>query len=126
MNDGNMRLHRRKQIETAQRNALLRTMIRHFENMITDLDGQIATEKDRTGIKDTAHPAYSTFAKAAAKRRQKVLTSVAHVKSLLEVGNRELDEVAMQPKTASHHQHLLRNSNTFPPLRSVHPSSAGA
>jgi hypothetical protein len=62
-----------------QRNALLGTMIRHFENMIADLDGQIATEEDRARIKDTAHPAYSTFARAATKRRQKLLTSVAHV-----------------------------------------------
>ena len=96
MNDSNMRLHRRKQVEMEQRNALLGTMIRHFENMIADLDGQIATEEDRTRIKDTAHPAYSTFAKAAAKRRQNLLTLVAHMKSLLEVANRELDELATQ------------------------------
>ena len=98
MNDSNMRLHRRKQVEMEQRNALLGTMIRHFENMIADLDGQIATEEGRTRIKDTAHPAYSTFAKAATKRRRNLLTSVAHLKSLLEVAKRELDEVAMQSR----------------------------
>ena len=90
MNHSKMRLHRRKQVEMEQRNALLGTMVRHFENMIADLDGHIATE-DRIRIKDTAHPAYST-----AKRRRNLLTSVAHLKSLLEVAKRELDEVARQ------------------------------
>ena len=98
MKDSKMRLHRRKQVEMEERNALLGTIIRHFENMIADLDGQIATEEDRTRNKDTAHPSYSTFAKAATKRRQNLLTSVAHVKSLLEVAKRELDEVAMQSR----------------------------
>jgi len=98
MNGSEMRLHRRKQVEMEERNALLGTIIRHFENMIADLDGQIATEEDRTRNKDTAHPSYSTFAKAATKRRQNLLTSVAHVKSLLEVAKRELDEVAMQSR----------------------------
>jgi flagellar protein FliJ len=97
MNDSNMRLIRRK-FEMEQRNALLGTMIRHFENMIADLDRQIATVEDRTRIKDTAHLAYSNFARAATKRRQKLLTSVAHVKSLLQVAERELDEVAMQSR----------------------------
>ena len=96
MKDSKMRLHRRKQVEMEQRNASLGTIIKHFENIIADLDGQIATEEDRTRVKDTAHPTYSTFAKAAAKRRRNLLTSVAHMKSLLEGGNRELDEVATQ------------------------------
>jgi hypothetical protein len=83
-------LVRRKQFganEKETRVALLRTMIRDFDNMIADLDGQIAAEQNRTRIKDTEHPAYSTFAKAAAKRRQNLLTSLDHVKSLLELAN---------------------------------------
>jgi flagellar FliJ protein len=98
MNDSEMRLHRRKQVEMEQRNALLGTMIRHLENMIADLDGEIATKEDRSRTNDRAHPTYSTFARAAAKRRGNLLTSMAHVKSLLEVANRELDEVAMQSR----------------------------
>jgi hypothetical protein len=39
-----------------------------FDNIIADLGGQIAAEEDRTKIKDESHPAYSTFAMAAAKR----------------------------------------------------------
>jgi hypothetical protein len=64
---------------------LLRTMIREFENMIVGLDGQIATEEDRTRIKDRAHPAYSTLAVAAAKRRQNLFISLSQVRSILEI-----------------------------------------
>src|SRR6516165_5082014 len=92
-------LVRRKQFEVGEKEAkvaLLETMIRDFDVMIADLEGQIVAEEDRTKIKDTSHPAYSTFATAAAKRRQNLLVSVALTKSMLEVAKRELDEVAMQ------------------------------
>jgi hypothetical protein len=102
------RLLRRKQFEAIERErtvTLLRTLICEFENMIADLDGQIAIEENRTGVKDTGHPAYSSFAKAAAKRRQNLLTSVAQTKSMLEIAKHELDEVALQfhstPQTIS-------------------------
>jgi hypothetical protein len=71
-------------------------MIRDFDTMITDLEGQIAAEEDRSRIKDTGHPAYSMFAKAAAKRRQNLLISVGHTRSMLDVAKRELDEVTAQ------------------------------
>ena len=76
--------------------ALLETMIKDLDNMIADLGGQIAAEEDRTKIKDTSHPAYSMFAVAAAKRRQNLLISVAHTKSMLDVAERELAEVRAQ------------------------------
>jgi len=62
-------------------------MIRDFDNMIADLDGQIAAEQNRTRIKDRGHPAYSTFAEVTAKRRQNLLTSVAYMRSLLEIAS---------------------------------------
>jgi flagellar protein FliJ len=81
---------RRKQLEASEKEskvALLGTMIRDFDIMIAQLEGQIAAEEDRTRIKDPGHPAYSTFAKAATKRRQNLLTSVAHTRSMLDVAN---------------------------------------
>jgi hypothetical protein len=90
---------RRKQFEaneTETRIALLGTIIGDFEAMIAQLQGQIAAEEDRTRIKDPDHPAYSTFAKAAAKRRQNLLLSVAHTRSLLDAAKRERDAVAAQ------------------------------
>jgi hypothetical protein len=92
-------LLRRKQFEANEKESkviLLATMIRDFDTTIADLEGQIAAEEDRTRIKDTGHPAYSMFAKAAAKRRQNLLISVAHTRSMLEVAKRELDEVTAQ------------------------------
>ena len=90
---------RQKQFEVNEREtkvALLRTMIRDFDNMIGQLEQQIATEEDRTTIKDPRHPAYSMFAKAAAKRRQNLLISEAHTRSMLDVAKREFDEVTAQ------------------------------
>jgi flagellar protein FliJ len=92
-------LLRRKQFEASEKEtkvALLGTMIRDFDNMIADLGGQIAAEEDRTKIKDASHPAYSTFAMAAAKRRQNLLISAAHMKSMLDVAKRELHEITAQ------------------------------
>ena len=66
---------RRKASEKETRVALLGTIIRDFDGMIAQLEGQIAAEEDRTRIKDPGHPAYSMFAKAAAKRRQNLLVS---------------------------------------------------
>ena len=71
-------------------------MIRDFDKLIVGLDTQIAAEEDRTRIKDTGHPAYSTLAIAAAKRRQNLLSSVAHTKSMLDVVRHELDELTVQ------------------------------
>src|SRR5215813_15644058 len=87
------------------------SMIRDFDNMIADLDEQIAAEEDRTRIKDTAHPAYSTFAKAAVKRRQNLLISSAQMKSLLEVAKREFDEAVMQFRNLE----SMQNSQPSPP-----------
>ena len=96
MHDGKMsdagQLVHMEQFEVSQKErriVLLQTMIRDFENMIVDLDGQIATEEDRTRVKDPGHPAYSTLAVAAAKRRQNLLSSLSQVKSILEVELRE-------------------------------------
>jgi flagellar protein FliJ len=92
-------LLRRKQFEASEKETkvvLLGTMIRDFDTTIADLEGQIAAEEDRTRIRDTGHPAYSMFAKAAAKRRQNLLISVAHIRSMLDVAKRELDEVTAQ------------------------------
>jgi len=90
---------RRKQFEASEKEmkvALLGSMIRDFDTMISDLEGQIAAEEDRRRIKDPEHPAYSMFAKTAAKRRQNLLISVGHTRSMLDVAKRELDEVTAQ------------------------------
>jgi hypothetical protein len=99
MEQSNASLLGRKQFEANEKEtkvALLRTMIRDFESMIGQLEGQIAAEEDRTRIKDPRHPAYSTFAEAATKRCQNLLISVAHTRSMLDVAKQEFDQVSAQ------------------------------
>jgi hypothetical protein len=119
------RLLRRKQFEASEKKrrvTLLGTMIRDFDNMVANLDWQIAAEEDRTRIKDTGHPAYSTFAKAAANRRQNLLTSVAHMKSMLDVAKRELHEVTVQLRDLE----PIQNNQPPPALANSTPEAISA
>ena len=67
--DSALRLKRFEATEKARKVASIETMISDFEHVAVDLARQIAAEEERTGIKDLAHFAYSTFAKAASLRR---------------------------------------------------------
>ena len=63
------RLKRFEADEKARKVAELEHMIREFEGMASDLDRQVIAEEERTGVKDPAHFAYSTFARSASQRR---------------------------------------------------------
>jgi hypothetical protein len=91
-----LRLKRFEADEKARKVADLEHMIREFENMAADLDRQIRAEEDRTGIKDPAHFAYSTFAKSASLRRDNLRTSADGLKAKLEGAQRERDEALEQ------------------------------
>jgi flagellar protein FliJ len=95
-----LRLKRFEADEKARKVADLEHMIREFENMATDLDRQIKAEEDRTGIKDPAHFAYSTFAKSASQRRDNLRTSADGLKAKLEGAQRERDEALEQVSRA--------------------------
>jgi hypothetical protein len=82
--------------EKARKVVELEHMIREFENMAADLDRQVHAEEDRTGIKDPAHFAYSTFAKSARQRRDNLRASVGEFRAKLEAAQRERDEAAEQ------------------------------
>ena len=82
--DSALRAKRFDVAEKARKADDLVAMIRDFENMAGDLERQISAEEERTGVKDVTHFSYSTFAKAAALRRDKLLVSVADLKSQLE------------------------------------------
>ena len=81
--------------EKARRVADMEAIIREFEMMVDDLSRQINSEEDRTGVNDLTHFAYSTFAKAAAQRREKLLISVEDLRLKLEAALSERD-VAME------------------------------
>lgn len=74
--DSLLRLKRFDLAEKSRKVADLEHMIREFEDMVRDLDRQVAAEEDRTGIRDRTHFAYSTFAKSALQRRENLNTSI--------------------------------------------------
>lgn len=82
--------------EKSRRVSDLEQMIREFEQVASDLDRQIQAEEDRTGIRDTSHFAYSTFARSAAQRRENLLNSARGLKERLEAAIRERDEALEQ------------------------------
>jgi hypothetical protein len=71
-------------------------MILDFEHMANDLARQITAEEERTGVRDPAHFAYSTFAKAATLRRANLLTSVADLRSKLEAARLEHENAVVE------------------------------
>lgn len=78
--------------EKARKVADLEQMIREFEFMAADLERQIRAEEDRTGIRDQAHFAYSTFARSAAQRRDNLMASASGLRAKLEAAVKERDE----------------------------------
>jgi hypothetical protein len=95
-----LRLKRFEADEKSRKVADIEHMIREFEGMAGDLDRQIKAEEDRTGIKDPAHFAYSTFAKSASQRRDNLRASADGLKVKLEAAQRERDEALEQAARA--------------------------
>ena len=87
-----LRLKRFEIQEKARKVQGLEHMIREFEQIASDLERQVQAEEDRTGVKDRAHFAYSTYAKAANQRRDKLVASIDDLKLKLDAAMRERDE----------------------------------
>ena len=94
--DSVVRIKRFELEEKARRVTELHYMIRDFEQLAIDLERQIAAEEDRTGIKDTGHFAYSTFAKAALQRRDNLMSSAAELRGKLDAAEKDHDEARSQ------------------------------
>ena len=94
--DAALRLKRFELTEKARKVASMEAMVTDFEHMASDLMRQISAEEERTGVKDCAHFAYSTFAKAARLRRSNLLVSVADLKLKLDTAKREQAQVASE------------------------------
>ena len=94
--DTALRLKRFEAAEKARKVASMETMVLDLEQVAADLARQIAAEEERTGIKDPAHFAYSTFAKAAAQRRANLLTSVADLRAKLDSAKRDHEEAVLE------------------------------
>jgi len=94
--DTALRLKRFEANERARKVASIETMILDLEHVAIDLARQISAEEERTGVKDPAHFAYSTFAKAASQRRRNLLTSIADLKAKLADARREHEEALLE------------------------------
>ncbi len=87
-----MRLKRFQVDEKRRRVAQIESMIAEFERMATDLDREIASEEQRSGITDRAHFAYPTYARAAMQRRDNLKRSADELKGQLADARRELED----------------------------------
>ena len=87
-----LRLKRFEADEKSRKVDGLEQMMRDFQHMATDLERQVQAEEERTGIRDRAHFAYSTFAKAATQRRDNLLASIADLRVKLDDAIRQRDE----------------------------------
>ena len=116
-----LRFKRFEADEHARKVSDLEQMIREFEAIASDLDRQIHAEEERTGVRDPAHFAYSTFAKSAAQRRDNLRASADELKVKLEVAAREKDaahdqlaRVAMNDSRDSGDRNKSRGSDRSP------------
>jgi len=84
-----MRLMRREFEEKSRKVEDLQRIIREFDQMAADLELQIQIEEDRTGVRKRSHFSYSTFAEAAAQRRDNLRRSTAELREKLAAAVRE-------------------------------------
>ena len=78
--------------------AQIESMISDFERISSDLEREIKTEQDRSGIHDPGHFAYPTYAKAAIQRRDNLKRSANDLKIQLEDAKAALNEAFEEMK----------------------------
>lgn len=74
-----IRLKRFQIDEKRRRVAQIEAMIAEFERMSVDLEREILSEQEKSGIHDPGHYAYPTYAKAAMTRRENLKRSTAEL-----------------------------------------------
>ena len=70
----------------------LQMMMAEFERMSKELESQIAIEEKKSGITDSTHFAYPTFAKAARQRSENLQTSIRELKVQQDAAELALEE----------------------------------
>jgi flagellar protein FliJ len=95
------RLKRREVEEKSRKVEDLQRIIREFDQMAADLEREIQIEEDRTGVRDRSHFSYSTFAQAAAQRRDNLRQSTEGLREKLAAAVRERDDTMEQFSRAS-------------------------
>lgn len=87
-----IRLKRFQVDEKRRRVSQIEMMIAEFQRMAGDLNREIETEEKRSGITDTGHFAYPTYARAAMTRRDNLIQSADNLKGQLDEAKAELQE----------------------------------
>ena len=95
-----IRLKRFQVDERRRRVAQIESMIADFARMVVDLDREIASEEQRSGISDPSHYAYPTFARAAVARRANLKRSSDELKDQLDEAKGLLGEAQDELKKA--------------------------
>ncbi|HUO53108.1 MAG TPA: flagellar export protein FliJ [Rhodoblastus sp.] len=84
---------KRFQVEDKRRRlSQIEMMIAEFNRMAAELDREIASEEQKSGVKDVAHYAYSTYARAARTRRDNLLHSADELKGQLDEARLQFDQ----------------------------------
>ena len=94
--DGLIRLKRFHVEEKRRQVAQIEAMIAEFERMAKELNDQILSEQEKSGIHDAGHFAYPTFAKAASQRRDNLTASASELKGQLAAAKAECDEAVAE------------------------------
>ena len=89
--DSQLRLRRFQADDRRRRVVQIETMVAEFLRIAGDLDREIATEEQRSGIADLGHFAYPTYARAARTRRENLLRSAAELKDQLHDAKDQLE-----------------------------------
>ena len=92
--DGLIRLKRFHVEEKRRQVQQIESMIGEFERVARELNDQVVAEQQRSGITDTSHFAYPTFAKAAMQRRDNLLASANELKEQLAAAHDEYTQAA--------------------------------
>ncbi len=87
-----IRLKRFQADEKRRRVAQIEAMVAEFSRMATELDREIASEEQKSGITDPTHFAYSTYARAARTRRDNLQQSADELRGQADEARRQLEE----------------------------------
>ena len=87
-----IRLKRFQADEKRRRVTQIEAMVAEFSRMATELDREIASEEQKSGISDPAHFAYSTYARAARTRRDNLQQSADELRGQADEARRQLEE----------------------------------
>ena len=83
---------KRFQVEEKRRQvAQIEGMVADFDRMSDELNMHIDAEQERTGIRDTSHFAYSTFARAAMARRDNLKASAGGLRVQRDAAGADLE-----------------------------------